>query len=112
MPVMSRAVTHGNWKNTMNTAHDLAKEQARSPRIRIGGCALLLRMSRAGSPRGSPTVREDAQLLEPVAVNDAFLMRVLDGVTKDKQIESILRGHLVLVAELGHWNPAHQFHHE
>ena len=55
---------------------------------------------------------EDVRRLD-VAVDDALLMRVLDGVTDlDEEIEPFLGGELVLVAVIGDLDPAHQFHHE
>jgi hypothetical protein len=48
-----------------------------------------------------------------VAMNDALLMRVLDGLANlDEQIEPFLGGEVGLVAVVGDLDAAHQFHHE
>ena len=48
-----------------------------------------------------------------VAMNDALLMRVLDGLANlDEQFEPLVGGEIVLVAVIGDLDPAHQFHDE
>ena len=48
-----------------------------------------------------------------VAVDDAFLVRMLDRLTNlDEQFEPFLGGKLVLVAVIGDANAPHQFHHK
>ena len=55
---------------------------------------------------------EDVRRLD-VAVDDALLMRVLDGVTDlDEQVEPVLGGELRLVAVVGDADAADQFHDE
>ncbi len=48
-----------------------------------------------------------------VAVDDTFLVRMLDGTTNlDEQFEPLASGKMVLVAVVGDLYPAHQVHHE
>jgi len=55
---------------------------------------------------------EDVRGLE-VAMNDAFLMRVLHGVANlDHEFETFAQRKLVLIAVIGDANATHQFHHE
>src|SRR6185369_5646016 len=55
---------------------------------------------------------KDVRRLE-VAVNDAFLMRVLDGVTNlNEQFQSLVNGQILLIAVICDGNTAHQFHYE
>ena len=55
---------------------------------------------------------EDVRRLD-VAMDDALLMRVLDGLANlDEQVEPFLGGEIVLVAVIGDADAAHQFHHE
>jgi hypothetical protein len=55
---------------------------------------------------------EDVRRLD-VAMDDALLVRVLDGVADlDEQIQPLLWSRLVLVAVIRDAHAAHQFHHE
>jgi hypothetical protein len=48
-----------------------------------------------------------------VAMNDAFLVRVLNGVTNlDEKIEALARAQIVFVAVIGDALALHQFHDE
>src|SRR5215471_2841243 len=48
-----------------------------------------------------------------VAMNDAFLMRMLHRVADlDKQLQPFLGGEIMLIAVLGDLYPPHQLHHE
>jgi len=48
-----------------------------------------------------------------VAMNDALLMRMLDGVANlCEQFQPLLCGEIILVAVLRDFDPAHQFHDE
>ena len=48
-----------------------------------------------------------------VPMDDALLVRVLDGVANlHEQLEPLLGGQVVLVAVVGDLDPAHQFHHK
>jgi len=55
---------------------------------------------------------QDVRGLE-VAVDDAFLVRVLDGVTDlDEEVQPLARGAPVLIAVVGDLEAPHQFHDE
>ena len=55
---------------------------------------------------------EDVRRLD-VAMDDPFLVRVLDGLADlDEQVEPFLGGEIILVAVVGDADAAHQFHHE
>ena len=48
-----------------------------------------------------------------VAVNDSLLVRMLDGLANlDEQVETFAGAEIVLIAVIGDFDPAHQFHHE
>ena len=55
---------------------------------------------------------QDVRRLD-VAMDDPFLMRVLDRLADlDEQLEPLVRGEIVLVAVIGDLHAAHQFHDE
>ena len=84
----------------MNTAHDLAKEQARSPRIRIGGYALLARMADKGRATLNGSAGEyhfdcpvDNLLFSFKGVNGVEVKPLLASGANDTQIAAWLDAH-------------------
>jgi hypothetical protein len=86
--------------NIMNTAKDLSKEPARSPRIRVGGYAILARMSDKGRASLNGTAGEyhfdcpvDNMLFGFKGVKGADVRPVLESGASDEQIAIWLDTH-------------------
>ena len=84
----------------MNTAKDLSKEAARSPRIRVGGYAILARMADKGRASLNGTAGEyhfdcpvDNMLFGFKGVKGADVKPVLESGASDEQIAAWLNSH-------------------
>jgi hypothetical protein len=84
----------------MNTAKDLSKEPARSPRIRIGGYAILARMADKGRATLNGTAGEyhfdcpvDNMLFGFKGVTGAEVKLLLESGASDEQIAAWLNTH-------------------
>jgi hypothetical protein len=84
----------------MNTAKDLSKEPARSPRIRVGGYAILARMADKGRASLNGTAGEyhfdcpvDNMLFGFKGVKGAEVKPVLESGASDEEIASWLNTH-------------------
>lgn len=86
--------------NIMNLAKDLSKEPARSPRIRVGGYAILARMADKGRASLNGTAGEyhfdcpvDNMLFGFKGVKGADVSPVLESGASDEQIAAWLDTH-------------------
>lgn len=84
----------------MNTAKDLSKEPPRSPRVRLGGYALMARMSDKGRADINGTVGEyhfacplDSRLFEFKGVNADEVRKVLASGASDEELLSWFNSH-------------------
>jgi uncharacterized protein DUF5069 len=84
----------------MNTAKDLSKEPPRSPRVRLGGYALMARMSDKGRADINGTVGEyhfacplDSRLFEFKGVNADEVRKVLASGASDEELLSWFNTH-------------------
>jgi hypothetical protein len=86
--------------NIMNTAKDLSKEPARSPRIRVGGYAILARMADKGRASLNGTAGDyhfdcpvDNMLFGFKGVKGTEVKPVLESGASDEQIAAWLNTH-------------------